>query len=219
MATNTDAFTYSDGELESVSGGVWVKLRTGGQTASITSNALGPGATNFDAPYRYNATYASAALYSQCRVAATVSGVSAFSLIINVNTHLDGARDYNICEFTDAGGGLANALIGKIVNGTFTSLDTVSGFAWAANDVVRFENDGSGNLRALINGTPISGLSATDTDNNAFFGVGIMPSTNDAGRLDDWEGGDLAAAGRTTKNTRAFPLGVNVGMGFGMGGL
>lgn len=189
MAFNTDGFSYSDGELETVSSGVWVKLRTGGQTANVDTGRL-KGNVTFDAPYRYNATYAGAALYSQAKVAALAAG-GEFSVIVNVNTDLDGARDYYILEFTESGGSYT-ALIGKIVNGTFTSLDTVAGVSLSVNDVIRFENNGAGNLTAKINGTPIAGLSATDTD-LSFQGVGIMPSSNGTERLDDWEGGDLAS--------------------------
>lgn len=189
--TNQDDFNRSNNELEAGST-TWTKLRTGGQTVNIVSNQLqGVGTT--DAPYRYDADYASAALYSCIELATGATGAE-FAVIVNVGEDQDGDRDYNIFEFTESAGSY-NALIGKIVNGAFTSLDTTTGLTINNGEKVCGENDGSGVLTASIEDTPIAGLTATDTDNNSLFGVGIMPSSNGSERLDNFDGGDLGGGG------------------------
>lgn len=191
MSFNTDDFNRANNELEAGST-TWTKLRTGGQTANIVSNQIqGLGTT--DAPYRYNATYASAALYSQIEFAVAASGAEG-AVIVNVDTAQDGSRSYNIFEITESGGSY-NALLGKIVAGSFTSLDTTTGLSISSGDIIRLENDGTGVLTPKINGVAVSGLTATDTDNNAHFGVGFMPSSNGSERWDNWEGGDLEEEG------------------------
>lgn len=207
MATNSDSFTYSNGELESVSGGVWKKLRTGGQVTNVNGNQL-QGTTGLDSPYYYNAIYASAAVFSEIVAATLATGIE-FSIIINVSTDQDAGRDYNILEFSESGGSY-NLLIGKIVNGSFGSLATKTGVALSNGDTLRFENDGSGNFTGYINGVAISGLSATDTDNNGNVRVGFMTSSVTAGeRFDNWQGGDLAVvAGGSKRRVGLLTLGV-----------
>lgn len=220
MATNTDSFTYSTGDLATVSGGLWVKLRTGGQNIDVkaTGDITGVGTT--DAPYYYNATYASAAVFSEIKYK-TLAGSAEFAVIINCATATDGARSYYIFEITESGG-TYNLLRGKIIAGTFTSLATKTGVTVSANDVFRMANDGSGNLSEYINGVLVTGWTvavAGPYTELTHARVGIMPSSVGSERLDDWQGGDVTIAGRTTKNTRAYPLGVAIGMGIGMPGM
>lgn len=204
MATNTDDFNRSDGELAAGSSGNWVALRTGGQTASIASNVLKGDHVN-DSPYYYNAVYASSAVYSQFQYV-TTAGSSEFSLIINCDTATDGSRDYYQLEIRESGGTyifeIYEIVNAAAVGGTF--LDQVTGVSLSAGDVIRFENDGSGNLSAKINGTPIAGLSATSTS-LTHARVGLVTSDTTSARLDNWEGGDVTGGGGG--DTRAHLIG------------
>jgi hypothetical protein len=204
--TDTDPFTYADGELGATSGGDWIALRTGGQVANVSSNQLAGGST-FDSPYRYNVTYASSAVYSQI-VYSTTAGGAEFAVIINVSTDTDANRDYYQLNFEEVGGSYTIEIF-EHVNGSGTSLDSVTGVSLANGDVLRFENQGSGVLVGLVNSTPISGLGATDTTLTDAR-VGFLTSSTGGERFDNWEGGDVSAGGGSGTSSRILTLGAGV---------
>lgn len=99
----------------------------------------------------------------------------------------DGARDYYFYRHEDSGD---LAVLGKVVNGTETILDSRAS-AFAVNDRIELEVEGT-TLRGMKNGTTLVTVidSALATGN-----PGVM--NEQTGQLfgDDWEGGDLTAAG------------------------
>lgn len=98
------------------------------------------------------------------------------------------ARDY-YCAFminNNSGTNPRPLELGKIVDGTYTQLATTS-VAWAANDTVEIECEGT-TIRSLRNGAVVDSV----VDTSLTTGVpGVVACI--AG--DDWEGGNLVAAG------------------------
>lgn len=96
----------------------------------------------------------------------------------------------------------------KIVSGTFTQLNTLS--PWtnvAAADVVRIEAAGT-TLRAKVNGVEVGGSPLTDSS-IASGGAGAFFFDNNV-RLDNWQGGSLAATPVGFYGTRR-PAGIKSG--------
>lgn len=106
-----------------------------------------------------------------------------------------------------------NVYFSKVVTGTRTNLTSVAQ-AYSAPDTVRVSSSGSAhtvswNGSAIITSFSDSSIS-TGTRGGVFAFAGADPTT-----FDDYVISDLAV-GRTTKNTRENPLGIEVGMGWRM---
>lgn len=112
-------------------------------------------------------------------------------VIVRASADQDSARDfyYAIVESSGAGPNYTTR-VGKIVNGTHTSLAT-SSVAWAVNDTIELEVEGSA-LRVFKNGTQITALNVTDTALTTGKPGAI---TNQFFYLDDWEGGNITGGG------------------------
>ena len=99
----------------------------------------------------------------------------------------------------------------KLVAGAYTGLGVNNVPSPSPNDLIRVEAQGT-TIRVFQNG--VQAISVTDTSiasGNAGLGGYVSPITD--GHMDDWEGGDFVAAGRTTRNTLAAPLGRHLGRG------
>jgi hypothetical protein len=77
-------------------------------------------------------------------------------------------------------------------------------------------------LTVLKNGagfaTPLTVTDATLTGGKVGFCVKCNNATLSNVNVDDFEGGDLVAGGRAGKNTRAWPLGMALGINTWQGG-
>lgn len=115
--------------------------------------------------------------------------------------------DFKLFRVDDASGSLTFNQLGA----TITTPDP------AQTNTLKLESSGSSHTM-YQNG---SSLRAADTDatytgGQPGFAV-RAPSTPASFEVDDWEADDLGGGGgRTTKNTRAFPLGTEVGMNWRM---
>lgn len=117
--------------------------------------------------------------------------------------YLFGTLDATTCRF------------GKWVNDSFTQLGSNVSHTIAANTVVKMAVTGTGatfKLEVWIDGVSEHTYEASESSITAgSAGISIY---NNSAYVDDWAGGDVTAAGRTTKNTRPHPLGIFHGMGF-----
>lgn len=125
-------------------------------------------------------------------------------------------------------------LVGSTVDGYYVEITKVAGtdewriFEWLDGSGTQLGATATGEVAngdqifCLASGTAISGhlngteiLSRTDATYGSagYFGVGFG---DDDVRGDSFGGGQVVT-GRTTKNTRGFPLGMEVGMGWRMG--
>ena len=103
----------------------------------------------------------------------------------------------------------SNTVMQKDVNGTFTNLQT--GLATpAVNDLMYIEAVGT-TIKMKINGSQIG---TDQTDSALATGSAGLWTYDTTGIVDDFQGDNLGAAGRTTKNTRSWPLGTEIGMGW-----
>jgi hypothetical protein len=110
-------------------------------------------------------------------------------VIARASADLDANRDYYhaVIQNNAPAANNRNVILGKITGGGHTQLAATS-LAWAANDTVEIEAEGS-SISSYRNGT----LAATVTDSALATGLpGITAS--DAQTGDDWEGGNLVSA-------------------------
>jgi hypothetical protein len=101
----------------------------------------------------------------------------------------------------------------KSVGGSFTNIGSNTNLAASESDTIKLETDGS-NITRYRNGA--SQDATTDAAITGNLRCGFMCYAADAIQADSFEAADLAAGGRTTKNTRAWPLGMEIGMGWRM---
>lgn len=120
-------------------------------------------------------------------------------VIVRASGDTDAARDfyYAIVQMDD-GGPSYTTRVGKVVNGTDTSLANVDQ-AWSVNDVISLEVEGT-SLRVFRNGTQIAGLNATDASLST-GAPGIILSQSFY--LDDFEGGNITAGSAAPEITDA----------------
>lgn len=138
-------------------------------------------------------------------------------VIVRASGDTDAARDfyYAIVQM-DGGGPSYTTRVGKVVNGTHTSLANV-GQAWSVNDVISLEVEGT-SLRVFRNGTQITGLNATDASLST-GAPGIILSQSFY--LDDFEGGNITGGGASPVDPGVIlpppPAAFGPDRGFGFG--
>jgi hypothetical protein len=173
-----DDFNRADGALTSP----WVQM-VGGQNIAIVSGQVHCDVSGSYALARYNAAFATDQ-YSEVLVAGVGTGTRGAGVACRINPAADRqaylAYDFfgtiRVARINGSGGPAENLLDTKnvtLVNG----------------DVLRIEVEGS-TIRTLVNGVPISSV----TDATYAAGQAGLFAITDSQRLDDWEGGDLAAA-------------------------
>lgn len=122
------------------------------------------------------------------------SGLTHVGVICRASADTEGDRDfYWAAVVYDGAGPSYRTEFGKIVDGTRTEFHTAS-VSWANGDRVELECEGT-TIRVLKNGTALGG-SFTTTDSAIASGKpGVCASGTPSARGDDWEGGDIVAAG------------------------
>lgn len=203
-----DAFPYSNGNLSAVSGGNWGDLSTGGGYGLVTvaSNTVrSPAGYGYDSPA---ARWIGAGEFSEDQysaldynfAAAPGSGAGYISgAVCRASADQDATRDYYFAYVEDSWPNDTRLVrIGKIVNGTYTSLGTVSSAAFGGTGTVRLtlEAETSGAdvlLRAYAGASETPLLSVTDNSGTRLFGgrPGIKPGTGAGVPGGLWAGGNL----------------------------
>jgi hypothetical protein len=211
MATITDSFAYtenpiSNGGLWETDGGNWANCATDGAQARTTVEDTEWGGARATTPSIGNDQYAQVVLTI---LSSSGGGGPAVRM---------GSGTNNVAYFVDAvidGSHWTSLRAIKKTDATLgvTTLATTTD-TFASGDTIRLEVSGTA-LTAKKNGSAFSpALSATDGDigsGQPGFVVKCNSATLTNVEVDNFEGGDLVT-GRTTKNTRAFPLGMAVGM-------
>jgi hypothetical protein len=183
MATYTDAFGRGDENPlaapwvivsanmpQLASGAVWGVTISVYHVARIPTATTGIGQTNH---------------YAQAKVAAAPN--AAGERFLQVCVRCSAAANTYYAFRSDSG----SSVIFKMVAGTPTNI-TTGGAAFALNNVVRLEVSGT-SLTAKIDGaTTLTGTDADIATGDPGFGI----HSNNTPRLDDFEAGDIATAGR-----------------------
>lgn len=189
MAVVTDSFTYSNGNLQTVSS-AWTVLRTGGQNIAVDTNQI-KGAAAADSPYYINSfTAASARMYAQMKVTTLDNGMDG-GLLVCADTALDGSRAYYQANIFWTGSSYA-AAVNKFAAGTGTQIGTTPNVTIANGDTVKFTYETGDVLNIYINGVLVVGPGGSDSALNANRRVGILTDDTSPARWDDFEGGDIA---------------------------
>ena len=184
------------------------------QWENNTNRAMNNGVGN-SSGVRCDSTLASVDHYVQAEMATRTTTHYQYTGVI---CRKDNTTTQTWYEFRIAiGDGTSGYNLQKLVDGESTSLDedttdVING------TVLKVEADGA-SIKGYIGGVE----SCADPDDSSittgtYGGFHGYQTNTEASHWDSWEAGDLAAGGKASKNTRAFPLGVRAGMGFGMGG-
>jgi hypothetical protein len=185
----TDPFTYSDGDLHTVSGGVWIRHTDSpaiGGTIVVVSQTVDVGA-NEDGADRYDADLGTAAHYAQTVV--TISGTPTGTDVMAGPITRMGTTTTDVSGFVGLAGSNNSAqrfMLSRVDSGTFTTLD--SDTTSAGTYELRLESDGSSQTLFIDD---VSTLSATDTayPSNTYTGIYSYHYGAYSAIIDDFESG------------------------------
>lgn len=204
----TDNFNRADGGL----GANWSTI-SGEGTGQVVSNQAETNSVGTDCVVRYSATTFGNDQYGQVKVVSSTTGSVGLGAMCRGS---DSARTYYFAYGKVATGG--TWFLKKRVAGTASDL-TSGSVDVAANDVMYIEASGT-SISLKKNGVTVLGPITDSAIASGWAGFIVFVDSGVVGDavIDDWEGGDLSAGGRTAKNTRAFPLGMAIGMNWRMAG-
>jgi len=180
----TDSFTYSNGDLATVSSGAWVTV--GGNGMTVGSNQITNGVNNQDSG-AFWATAFTTTHFSEATISTTGTGTYQ-DLEVSTRGNTVGP-DYYIASVGNSGTGVEFYLR---QGGTFTSMGAA--VAYTGSHICHLESSGS-NHTCLVDA--VSVRTWTDATLNANTRIGIAGFTQAVGNvtLDNWQGGDLGAGG------------------------
>jgi hypothetical protein len=177
----TDSFTYSDGNLQTVSGGVWVQ-RTG--TATVSTNRVTT-SNRTDDTESYWSTAVTDDQYSQAVV--TNNGTGQYSDAGVATRIATGAHSHYMLVIDQQNGDLA---LYRASAGSFATLGTYA--AGTGTGTLRLESVGSSHT-GYLNGVPrITVTDATHTSGRVGIHIYLETGTG-ISYVDDWDGGSLGA--------------------------
>ncbi len=181
----TDAFTAANGTALTTYSTNWA-LNSG--NFAINTNAVHPNQTTAECGARWTADVFGNDQYSQGRLANLTTTGQTVGVAVRMAT--SGAASYY--GYYADGSGSGKTFLFKMVSGTWTQLGSL-GAALSANDVLRLEVSGT-TLTPKVNGATQSPPGA-QSDSALSSGAGGLSgySVSTSMRLDDWEGGNLAA--------------------------
>lgn len=202
-----DEFGGNNGDTLTTYSANWVLLATDGNALFIRGTP-GVGATSNSAQELRNGFTWTNDQWAELKIDGTTLADARFLVGVRCTV-----GDHTTC--TGYWGGVHRNMTGGTYEiykfagtGDPTQLAT-SAVSYAVNDVVNFEAVGT-TLNLLVNGS----LASTVTD--ATYATGspamMLGATNNNRLGGTWKAGSVGAAGRTTKNTRTNPLGVELGM-------
>lgn len=187
----TETFTDSDATLLDAHDANWVFVDDGGPFDSewtITSNSA-YSSKSAQAQCWWAGDTFDDDQYAEAEVVAIDDSVTGqFGVCCRSDTG-GTTRTYYFFTFRNFAGG--SQILGKVVAGTETVLDSTSGDL-SVNDIIRIEAEGT-TIRALVNDSEI--LSVTDSSiSSGAAGLAATNMTVTGNRLDNWEGGNLGGA-------------------------
>lgn len=198
-----DDFNRADGGL----GANWTSVNPNWGDGSIVSNEVVGGAGSVNGSGAANvwsgAGTFSTSQYSKATLANVAWQTSDFwgGVIVRATTDTNANRDYyGLIVEEDTATGQTTRLY-KIVNGTYTSLDTDTSNNWVSGDTIELEAVGVNptTFTCYRNGTEISGLSGNSDSDLDTGKPGITNSGGtDGPHINAWEGGDVTSASGTT---------------------
>lgn len=203
MASASSNFNTAENPLSE--GGVWDNGAGAWGTVQATGTVAQPTTANTDSLARRNSPTFGGNHYAEVKSASLNNGDH--GPCVRIASATDGD-----CYYL-ARGSSAWVRIYRISDtGSLSFIQLGSDFAAAANnDILRLDINGS-TLTYFKNGVSQGTRSdATLSGGQPGFAVYGASAVTDS-QVDDWSADDGAAGGRTTKNTRAWPLGVDVGM-------
>jgi hypothetical protein len=194
MANATDDFNRAN---NADLGTNWTVF-TGVAPWSIVGNAVAPALASNCAEY-WEPTGFTTNQYSQATITA-ISGNPGGDVGVGLLVRCAvGATTTYLCAVQTG-----TTVLGKVVATTYTQIATTTATGFAVSDLVRLEVEGT-TLRCKKNGGTV--LTQTDSSISTETRVGICykPTLTDAD-LDDWEGGDLVAAGGLSVGSIGEPV-------------
>lgn len=176
----TDNFNRTDGGL----GSNWTAAYG---ALAILSNQVRPNNVGDEAGLYWNADTFAADQYSQATYA--VAGAND-AIGVAVRMSGSGATANYYMAYCDG----ATLYLGKVINGVWSQIGATDS-GWAAGDLIRLEVEGT-TLRVKRGST----TRLTATDSSISSGSAGLAGYNafSAGRIDNWEGGNLSAGGAQT---------------------
>lgn len=208
----SDDFNRADGAL----GANWtIRATSSDSGATIVSNQCKDATASGNAVLWYSGAGWTGGndQYAEATIIALQSG-NDFGVCARLSGASIGAANgyLAVINSTDAAvslGGTIQCSFYKVSAGSFTQIGTDFGVTISANDVIRLEVQGT-TLRLKVNGVQ----RGTDTDASIASGnPGLyFAGSSTASIWDAFAAGDFSGGGRTTKNTRSNPLGVEIGM-------
>ena len=178
----TDNFTAANGTALTTYSANWT-LNNG--NFAINTNAVYPNSGSTENGAHWNADTFNNDQYSQGDL---ISEALGRAIGVAVRCHASAATFYGWYNDT------AGSYLFKMVAGVWTQLGADQA-SWAVNDIPRIEAEGT-TIRGLVNGSTV----ITQTDSAIASGSAGLSGYHAASsvRLDNWEGGDLGAAGGNT---------------------
>lgn len=200
----SEAFTYSNGNIFSVSGGNWTQSGgNGASTVTIVSNALSSASANGVYGRWTGAGSFTADQYSQITVTSSNGTTRWIGVAVRMGTSTSGFTGYVLsCAST-------NCKLEKYVSGALTTLQAATAHGISINGkTVRLSITGT-TLTPLVNGATPAGFSATYTDPAIASGtpgwaVGSQASSSIG--ADDWSGGITGNPSAATPTLTAAPV-------------
>lgn len=188
----TEPFTYTNGLALEVANVIWVDVDAIADQTINTNRLEGSGSPG---GYYYNNTFASKHYAQAVYISGQYNGPA---------IRVAASSNYYYCF-----AGTGNTFPGEDIAGSLTDWNAGEA-ALAANDVYGLFVDSAteGTVYYKVNGSTVR----TFTGKTALTGGRGGVACYGGGIIDTWEGGDVSAGGRTTKNTDAMPLGVFAGV-------
>ena len=182
MADYTDGFTGTEDPLTTP----WVQVQGNGTDRCLKTGGVALPASDVgnNSAYRYNNTFTDDQ-YSKVKIVA-LSGASGF-VAVCVRMASGASSYYGLFVKSD------HWYLIKLINGTETSLANGAG-TFVANDVIELRVTGN-NLVAKQNTTTLTTTASGGELTTGQAGIGGSTDAGSSAQMDDWSGGDLAAAG------------------------
>lgn len=208
-ASDSDSFTYSNGELETVSSANWERWNTAlPGLLNVVSNKVGNDATSVtNSVYIWHTTYSGPDYFTQI-VADTLGANWEMGLFLHAGSK-GGTYTGYILYCYDAGGSTVKCGMAEdTAFPTNTNLVADTTVTIVAGDILKFTSEGT-SLKFYINGSVQSGFTVTNNNKRTGrLGFYIDSTGGGAWRVDSWQGGDISSG--TVKPCTITLMGVGI---------
>jgi hypothetical protein len=210
----TDAFTYSDGDLPTVSSGAWAELVNGADTAdvNVSGNKVRSGSSETNSSVaQYTSALSTDDHYAEVDVDTLNTPYHNRSYgSSNVRLEDGGTNQLNTYyyQITKDSAAAVKGRLSKIVLGVGTNLQD-NAQSWTTGDTIKTSADGS-TVKGYINGVEKESVTDAAVAGVLYCGLAMRTSDGSAGdvELDNWAAADLAAGGATHTLTLSESLAV-----------